>query len=82
MKLPALDEGLGLTSHCLSAASQDRIVLATAEGETLTSDTHNPGPACWSLAVQQAASAWASPRTACLQPPGTASCWPLLKAWC
>lgn len=32
MQLPALDEGLALTPCCLAAASQERVVLATAEG--------------------------------------------------
>ena len=32
MQLPPLDEGLALTPCCLAAASQERIVLATAEG--------------------------------------------------
>ena len=32
VKLPALDEGLGLTSHCMAASSLERVVLATAEG--------------------------------------------------
>ena len=33
MQLPALDEGLALTPCCLAAASQDRLILASADGE-------------------------------------------------